>query len=147
MMPSGGVLMMPSAQVCGNSAKVQLNSGILMRRQQRWDEALHHFHRARQIEAGYCEPSYWIGITLAAQGQAFAAAIKVATSCRKAPLYQLSTLSSYVRERNRDFLVRACCARAHKVFMELRRGRGKGWMKYQSASGWPLHYVRFTGFK
>lgn len=48
-----------------------------MRRQQRWDEALHHFHRARQIEPGYCEPSYWIGITLAAQGRNIAAAIQV----------------------------------------------------------------------
>ena len=54
-------------QVCGNSAKVQLNMGILERRYQNWDEALHHFTRARSIEPTYCETRYWIGITLAAQ--------------------------------------------------------------------------------
>jgi len=68
-----------SPQVCGNSAKVQLNSGILMRRQRRWEDALRHFLRARQIEPDYCEPAYWIGVTLAAQGVA-SAAVQVSIS-------------------------------------------------------------------
>lgn len=53
--------------MCGDSAKVQLNSGILERRYERWEHALQHFERARQIEPGYCEAGYWIGITLIAQ--------------------------------------------------------------------------------
>ena len=51
-------------QVCPDSAKVQLNSGIIERRYRHWDEALLHFERARTIEPGYCEPGYWIGVTL-----------------------------------------------------------------------------------
>ena len=54
-------------QVCWDSAKVQLNSGILERRYQNWDRALMHFEHARAVEPGYCEPDYWIGITLLAQ--------------------------------------------------------------------------------
>eukprot|EP00891_Asterochloris_glomerata_P008136 jgi/Astpho2/8136/Aster-03071 len=58
-----------SAKVCGNSAKVQLNSGILERRYQNWEAALRHFERARAIEPGYCEPDYWVGLTLVNQGR------------------------------------------------------------------------------
>ena len=53
-------------QVCPQSAKVQLNSGILDRRHSRWDAALAHFEAARRIEPGYCEPAHWIGLTLLA---------------------------------------------------------------------------------
>ena len=55
-------------QVCMNSGKVQLNSGILERRRSNWDNALHHFRMARQIDDTYCEPDYWIGATLLQQG-------------------------------------------------------------------------------
>ena len=64
-------------QVCPNSAKVQLNSGILERRHQHWGRALSHFERARQIEPSYCEPSYWIGITTIATGRDTGKAIEV----------------------------------------------------------------------
>ena len=46
-------------QVCGDSAKVQLNSGILQRRYQNWDAAIEHF---------YCEPGYWIGLCMVNRG-------------------------------------------------------------------------------
>lgn len=64
-------------QVCPDSAKVQLNSGILERRHKHWEEALTHFQRAREIEPGYCEPSYWIGITIIATGSDTGRAIEV----------------------------------------------------------------------
>lgn len=54
-------------QVCWKSAKVQLNSGVLMRRHEKWEEALQHFRLARALEPSYCEPAYWIGITLLQQ--------------------------------------------------------------------------------
>jgi len=56
-------------QVCMNSGKVRLNSGILERRHSNWDEALHHFRRAREIDDTYCEPDYWIGASLLQQGK------------------------------------------------------------------------------
>ena len=64
-------------QVCGNSAKVQLNSGILERRYQNWEAALRHFERARAIEPGYCEPDYWVGLTLVNQGRDIERGIQV----------------------------------------------------------------------
>lgn len=51
-------------QVCGNSAKVQLNIGIVEKRYQNWDAALEHFRKAVDIEPTYCEPIYWTGATL-----------------------------------------------------------------------------------
>ena len=58
-----------SPQVCWRSAKVQLNSGILERRRQNLPAALSHFQLASAIEPGYCEPGYWIGITLVNMGE------------------------------------------------------------------------------
>ncbi len=52
-----------------NSGKVRLNSGILERRHSNWDQALHHFRRAREIDDTYCEPDYWIGASLLQQGK------------------------------------------------------------------------------
>ena len=66
-------------QVCGNSAKVQLNSGILERRYQNWEAALRHFERARAIEPGYCEPDYWVGLTLVNQGRDIEGGIQVSS--------------------------------------------------------------------
>jgi len=55
--------------VCPDSAKVQLNTGILARRTQEWSLALKRFTRAAELEpVQYCEPSYWIGITLINSG-------------------------------------------------------------------------------
>jgi hypothetical protein len=51
-------------QVCPDSAKVQLNNGILARRTADWGAALAHFERAKQIEPTYCEPDFWSGLTL-----------------------------------------------------------------------------------
>lgn len=51
-------------QVCPDSAKVQLNSGILARRSADWGGALAHFERAKAIEPTYCEPDFWSGLTL-----------------------------------------------------------------------------------
>ncbi|GFR39826.1 hypothetical protein Agub_g319, partial [Astrephomene gubernaculifera] len=53
-----------AGKVCPDSAKVQLNLGILQRRRGQQRAALGHFRRAREIEAGYCEPGYWIGVSL-----------------------------------------------------------------------------------
>ena len=54
--------------MCGDSAKVQLNSGILERRRLDFDRALTHFDRAQDIDPTYCEPTYWRGLTLINQG-------------------------------------------------------------------------------
>ena len=51
-------------QVCPDSAKVQLNNGILARRTADWGAALAHFRRAKEIEPTYCEPDYWAGLSL-----------------------------------------------------------------------------------
>ena len=56
-------------QVCPDSAKVQLNMGILERRHLHWQGALKHFQRAQSIEPGYCDPTYWIGLTLINEGR------------------------------------------------------------------------------
>ena len=55
--------------MCTDSAKVQLNNGILQRRLQDMPRALAHFERARELEPGYCEPDYWIGVTLVNTGE------------------------------------------------------------------------------
>ncbi|GIL81905.1 hypothetical protein Vretifemale_10876, partial [Volvox reticuliferus] len=57
-----------AGRVCPTSAKVQLNLGILQRRRGDQSAALRHFRRARTIEPGYCEPGYWIGISLVNSG-------------------------------------------------------------------------------
>jgi len=55
--------------VCPDSAKVLLNTGILARREQDWPLALHRFRRAMEVEpVQYCEPLYWIGLTLVNSG-------------------------------------------------------------------------------
>ena len=81
-------------QVCWDSAKVQLNSGILERRYQNWDRALMHFEHARAVEPGYCEPDYWIGITLLAQQANTSRAILVRT---------LLTADACMQEQSRLF--------------------------------------------
>lgn len=48
---------------------MQLNSGILERRRHNLPAALSHFQLAAAIEPGYCEPDYWIGITLVNMGE------------------------------------------------------------------------------
>lgn len=68
-------------QVCLNSGKVRLNSGILERRHSNWDKALHHFRMARQIDDTYCEPGYWIGATLLQQGSNLQLGLMVSTMC------------------------------------------------------------------
>ena len=55
--------------MCGRSAKVQLNLGIVERRYARWDAALRRFRRAQEIEPGYCEPAYHVGLTLVNEGR------------------------------------------------------------------------------
>eukprot|EP00004_Rigifila_ramosa_P003747 TRINITY_DN1399_c0_g1_i1.p1 TRINITY_DN1399_c0_g1~~TRINITY_DN1399_c0_g1_i1.p1 ORF type:complete len:485 (+),score=95.73 TRINITY_DN1399_c0_g1_i1:1786-3240(+) len=47
-----------------NSAKVQLNLGILRRRYNDWEGALAHFEQSLRIYPEYCEPKYWKGLTL-----------------------------------------------------------------------------------
>ena len=67
-------------QVCWDSAKVQLNSGILERRHQNWAKALGHFRHARAVEPGYCEPTYWIGATMVNAGMDTDASLRVRPS-------------------------------------------------------------------
>jgi hypothetical protein len=57
-------LFLAAMRVCPNSAKVRLNVGILARRSQDWEGALAHFRHARKMEPGYCDPQYWIGLTM-----------------------------------------------------------------------------------
>lgn len=76
-------------QVCLNSAKVRLNSGILERRHSNWPKALGHFRAARQIDETYCEPSYWIGATLLQQGTHIKQALQVKSVY--APCYVATT--------------------------------------------------------
>ncbi|KAF8071070.1 Tmtc4 [Scenedesmus sp. PABB004] len=56
-------LFLAALRVCPDSAKVQQNCGVLQRRYQNFSAALSHFRRAQEIEPGYCEPTYWIGLT------------------------------------------------------------------------------------
>ncbi|KAK3287154.1 hypothetical protein CYMTET_5321 [Cymbomonas tetramitiformis] len=56
-------LFMSALEVCPQSAKVQLNCGILNRRYQNWDQAQAHFQTAVDVEPGYCDPTYWQGLT------------------------------------------------------------------------------------
>ena len=69
--------------VCPDSAKVRLNNGILARRYENWTGAIAHFSRAQEIEPGYCEPTYWIGITKArVLCRSVAVAVLTLASCR-----------------------------------------------------------------
>ena len=56
-------LFIAAMRVCPDSAKVRLNNGIIARRYENWTGAIAHFSRAQEVEPGYCEPTYWIGIT------------------------------------------------------------------------------------
>lgn len=85
-------------QVCMNSGKVRLNSGILERRHSKWDKALQHFRMARQIDDTYCEPDYWIGATLLQQG----------TNLELGLLVGLTSAPSPMQPRNQPPFPRAC---------------------------------------
>ena len=62
-------LFLSALTVCPDSAKVLLNSGILARRAQDWPLALQRFSRALEVEpVQYCEPWYWLGLTLINSG-------------------------------------------------------------------------------
>ncbi|KAG1677925.1 hypothetical protein FOA52_001343 [Chlamydomonas sp. UWO 241] len=74
-----------SAQgTCWDSAKVQLNSGVLERRRQDPAAALRHFELAKQLDPSYCEPDYWIGLTLLNLGRAQEGvdALELAVGCK-----------------------------------------------------------------
>ena len=112
-------------QVCGNSAKVQLNSGILERRYQNWEAALRHFERARTIEPGYCEPDYWVGLTLVNQGKDIERGIQVSkdeTSSCKVPA-QHDRAGSRVRHSGRTHVR---CNTTDPCATEHLKGRGVG---------------------
>ena len=62
-------LFLSALTVCPDSAKVLLNSGILARRHLDWPLALQRFNRALEVEpVQYCEPWYWLGLTLINSG-------------------------------------------------------------------------------
>ena len=56
-------------ETCPDSAKVQLNLGILARRRREFSLAADRFRRARAIEPGFCEPTYWLAVTAVNQGR------------------------------------------------------------------------------
>ena len=60
-------------QVCWRSAKVQLNSGILERRSQNWDQAMEHFRLAAEADPTNCEPDYHMGVTMITGGKRWVA--------------------------------------------------------------------------
>ncbi|KXZ44203.1 hypothetical protein GPECTOR_71g564 [Gonium pectorale] len=70
--------------VCASSAKVQLNLGILQRRRGDQRAALGHFRAARAIEPSYCDPGYWIGVSLINAGdpQAGLPELEAALACK-----------------------------------------------------------------
>ncbi|KAG2448974.1 hypothetical protein HYH02_005728 [Chlamydomonas schloesseri] len=86
-------------RVCGDSAKVQLNMGILQRRKGDQAAALGHFRRARAIEPGYCEPAYWIGVTLINLGQPEGglAELEAALSCKYVAAEAVKSLNTIFR--------------------------------------------------
>eukprot|EP00879_Flechtneria_rotunda_P010231 GHRR01010697.1.p1 GENE.GHRR01010697.1~~GHRR01010697.1.p1 ORF type:complete len:543 (+),score=175.66 GHRR01010697.1:144-1631(+) len=88
-------LFMAALRTCPNSAKVQQNCGVLMRRYQDHDKALSHFRRAQEIEPGYCEPSYWIALTMINQGDLLRGlvAMKASLSCKYTASEALQTLN------------------------------------------------------
>jgi hypothetical protein len=49
---------------CPDSAKVRLNNGILERRKFNWNKAIEHFQKASDLDPTYCEPIYWMGLTV-----------------------------------------------------------------------------------
>ena len=85
------------SQVCLDSAKVRLNSGILERRYMNWTGALEHFSRARAIEPGYCDPTYWVGITLLNSGQIAEGVqeLEAALSCKYVAANALEALNKF----------------------------------------------------
>ena len=93
--------------MCPQSAKVQLNSGILDRRHSRWDAALAHFEAARRIEPGYCEPAHWIGLTLLAHSSNnITGALSVRLPCLALPLSSHSRAATLQAGHT-------CCAARH----------------------------------
>ncbi|GLI69944.1 hypothetical protein VaNZ11_014682, partial [Volvox africanus] len=85
-----------AARVCPTSAKVQLNLGILQRRRGDQGAALSHFRRARSIEPGYCEPDYWIGISLVNSGdpRSGVAELESALGCKYVAVDALKSLNT-----------------------------------------------------
>ena len=43
---------------------MRLNNGILERRTFNWPKAMQHFRHAAAIDPTYCEPTYWMGLTV-----------------------------------------------------------------------------------
>jgi len=52
---------------CGNSAKVQLNTGILYRRRKQYDSSITCFQKALEIDPSYCENHYQLAMTYMAR--------------------------------------------------------------------------------
>lgn len=92
-------LFISANKVCGQSAKVQLNTGILMRRKLEMNKALEHFKAASAIEPGYCEPGYWEGVTLINLGQLAPGLEKLesALSCKYVAANALKTLNTMIQ--------------------------------------------------
>ncbi|GAX82143.1 hypothetical protein CEUSTIGMA_g9571.t1 [Chlamydomonas eustigma] len=88
-------LFLSAQKVCWNSAKVQLNSGILERRRLDMPRALQHFNLARTIEPGYCEPDYWMGLTHINMGNTVAGLeeLEKAVGCKYVAADATSTLN------------------------------------------------------
>ena len=58
-----------ASQVCGRSAKVLLNAGILASRHNAPLKAIELLEAARRVEPTFCDPGYWVGASLAALGE------------------------------------------------------------------------------
>jgi tetratricopeptide (TPR) repeat protein len=92
-------LFISANEVCSQSAKVQLNTGILMRRKMDMNKALEHFQAASAIEPGYCEPTYWQGLTMINLGQLAPGLQKLeeALSCKYVAANSLKTLNAMIQ--------------------------------------------------
>jgi hypothetical protein len=121
-----GALFESARRVCPDSAKVQLNSGILARRRRQFDDALAHFERAQEIEPGYCEPAYWAGATLVNLGRAGdgVARLKEALGCKYVAADALRALNA-VRPRRSGLLPFGCVFRVRSHMQKQRLVRNE----------------------
>lgn len=88
-------LFLSALGVCPGSAKVQQNNGVLQRRLKNYTAAMEHFKLAQAIEPGYCEPTYWVGLTAMNMGNTSAglATLKASLSCRYTAAEALQALN------------------------------------------------------
>jgi len=100
-------LFVSALDVCADSAKVQMNNGILQRRYQAWDQAMAHFERAVAIDPTFCDPVNWMGATLLNKGTPESLAegivyLKQAVDCKYTRVEAVTALNMVYMELNKE---------------------------------------------